>query len=157
QPNVNDDLSNNTHNWQGGMGTSHGTCNFTQGALHIAQEVNGNVTVCTSQITHGDTFAVEVSEDLDAGFGGGIAYHAGSAMYRFTVPQNGTADLVSDSGPPDYETPTLLNHTVAGGAHIGPHQTIRIFMVAQHQHYSFWVNGEYVGDVEDSSPPASLG
>jgi hypothetical protein len=156
-PMIRDALSQDLQHWMVGPGARGGTCTFERGSLHARQGVSGNVTQCISQDIHFTNYAIEVSEDLGDSFGGGIAFRVGSASYRFDVTQEGTADFVSDSGPPDYETPTLLFTKVNGGAHIGPGQTIAMFAVVRGEQFDFWVDSEYVGNVTVLNPPPRTG
>ena len=146
-----DTLAGNSNGWCGGITSTE--WNFSGGALHI---INSGATgpsyvTCRPQGTSLDfgNFAYEVQMTVLKGFGGGVLFRSSnfSNFYYFLVGTDGSYKLVARSHPPDQSIASGFSTAIQTGVN----QTNVVAVVAQAGTLIFFLNGQFVTSVNDST------
>jgi len=156
-PTLNDSLiapSNN--NWDqlpASNSTASGSCGYTGGAYHSNMPTKGFFQPCYAQAPMFSNFAYQVDVTITQGDEGGILFRAdptNSKFYLFRISQSGAYDLFLYIDNQGTHAKNLLSNSTTLFKR-GLNQTNTIAVVARGGAIYFFINGQYLDNVNNST------
>lgn len=156
-PTLNDSLiapSNN--NWDqlpASNSTASGSCGYTGGAYHSNMPTKGFFQPCYAQAPMFSNFAYQVDMTITQGDEGGILFRAdptNSKFYLFRISQSGAYDLFLYIDNQGTHAKNLLSNSTTLFKR-GLNQTNTIAVVARGGAIYFFINGQYLDNVNNST------
>ena len=156
-PTLNDSLSApSNNNWDqlaASNSTASGSCAYTGGAYHSTMPTKGFFQPCYAQAPTFSNFAYQVDMAITQGDEGGILFRAdptNSKFYRFYISQSGAYDLFLYIDNQGTHAKNLLSNSTTLFKQ-GLNQTNTITVVARGGAIYFFINGQYLDSVNDST------
>jgi transcriptional regulator with XRE-family HTH domain len=130
--------------------TTGGACQFTGGAYHVSQAVNGYFTLCTTTRVFSN-FAFEVQLTITQGDCGGIAFRLKKfEHYDFSICQNGESCITKFVSVSSSDAQSLYCCT-SSAVHTGLGHQNKLAVVANGSTMTFYVNEQQIDQEQDSS------
>jgi DnaJ-like protein len=156
-PTLNDSLSApSNNNWDqlaASNSTASGSCAYTGGAYHSTMPTKGFFQPCYAQAPTFSNFAYQVDMTITQGDEGGILFRAdptNSKFYLFHISQSGAYDLFLYIDNQGTHAKNLLSNSTTLFKQ-GLNQTNTITVVARGGAIYFFINGQYLDSVNDST------
>ncbi len=146
-PTKDDPLSDNSKGlqWDEGQG-----CTFTGGAYHVINAQSSSFQECMAHKSNFANFLCQVQLTIVKGSYGSLIFRSDgpvSNFYIFRVGQDGVYTIASYTNRANTE----IKHAQSLTFKQGPNQTNLIAVIAQGSHLIFYVNAQYVYDLNDTS------
>jgi len=151
-PALNDPLSGyNGYNWDIGVISGGGGCNFSGGAYHVSIQTKGYFLPCLGQSTSFSNFAYQVTMSFVRGDSGGIVFRANSTSangYLFGITLSGAYSIVpiknnSANNPISSDTNSAINTS--------QHASNLLTVIARGNNLFLYINKHFVVNVTDNT------
>jgi hypothetical protein len=156
-PTLNDPLnapsSNNWDQLSASNSTQSGSCAYTGGAYHSSMPTKGFFQPCYAQAPTFSNFAYQVQMTITQGDEGGILFRADTAnskFFLFRINQSGAYNLYLYVDNQGTHAKSLLSST-ASPFKKGLNQPNTVTVVARGGSIYFYINGQYVDGVSNST------
>ncbi len=146
-PTRDDPLSDNTRGFQWVEGQG---CTFTGGAYHVSNAQSSGFQVCMAHKSNFSDFLYQVQMTIVKGSYGSLIFRSDDAVsnfYIFRAGQDGVCTFAIYRNGVNTE----IKHSPSLAFKQGPNQTNLLAVIAQGSHLIFYVNAQYVYDVNDTS------
>jgi hypothetical protein len=146
-PTKDDPLSDNSKGfrWDEGQG-----CTFTGGAYHVSNAQSSGFLVCMAHNSNFSNFLYQVQMSIVKGSYGSLIFRsddAASNFYIFRAGQDGVVTFAKYRNGVNTE----IRHSPSLAFKQGPNQTNLLAVIAQGSHLIFYVNAQYVFDVNETT------